>query len=55
MALEWAAEKNLITVSEDDELGINYGQILKYQGTKWRHATTADRAFDAALEAGPIP
>lgn len=54
MALEWAAEKNLITVSEDGELGINTVQIVKYQGTKWALDNSGDRALDAALEAGPI-
>jgi hypothetical protein len=54
MAIEWAAEKSLITVSEDDEVGINWVQVIAYEGKVAWYGTTGDRKLDAALESGPI-
>lgn len=54
MAVEWAEEKELVSVNADGELGINYGQVAIYQGTKWLSGSTGDPQVDAALEVGPI-
>lgn len=54
MALEWALENELVSVDEAGALGINYGQIVIYEGTRWINGTTGDSQLDAALDVGPI-
>lgn len=60
MALEWAEEKSLVSVSGDGDISVDYIQIGLYQSQRGinyirgRGATTGDTALDAALDVAPI-
>jgi hypothetical protein len=60
MALEWAEEKDLVTVADDGEVNVNYGQIAWYglireKNKRWGgDPTTGDEALDAALDIAPV-
>jgi hypothetical protein len=60
MALEWAEEKSLVSVSGDGDISVNYVQIGLYElqrGANWlkgEGSTTGDKALDAALDIAPI-
>jgi hypothetical protein len=54
MAVEWAAENQLITVAQDGSKSINWVQVGVYQGQKWWSGTTGNLGVDTALDVGPI-
>lgn len=54
MALEWAGQRKLVSVDEEGNLGINYGQVVIYEGQRRLLGTTGDSDLDAALIAGPV-
>ena len=60
MALEWAEDKKLVSVSGEGDISVDYVQIGLYQaqrGFNWargRGSTTGDKALDAALDIAPI-
>ena len=60
MALEWAEDKDLVSVSEGGDISVDYVQIGLYQverGANWlrgKGSTTGDAALDAALDIAPV-
>jgi hypothetical protein len=60
MALEWAEEKNLVSVSTEGDISVDYIQIGLYETQRGinylrgKGATTGDEALDAALDIAPI-
>jgi hypothetical protein len=60
MAIEWADEKNLLSVDADGNPSVNTGQIIAYEAQRagsWLRGegySTGDSELDAALDAGQV-
>ena len=54
MAIEWADQRELISVDGEGNIGVNYVKVGLYEAERRWAGTTGDSDLDAALIAGPV-